>query len=409
MNIKESILMAFESIRANKLRASLTLLSIAIGVFSIIGVGTLIDSLNDTVSGTMDEMGENVFYITKMPLIEGGSRNWRKLRTRKAINFTQVKELKKRMKLSQSICTFAQQMGFKVKSGDLETDGNVKLAGVDENYFVNYNQKISKGRVLTEFDVLNKKNVAIIGNDVVVKVFPNTDPIGKTIRIKSQNFVVVGIGETKGALMGQSQDNYAIIPVTNFMQYYSSEWESLDISIKADSKQALNPTMDEAIGIMRSIRGVEPWEENNFELATNDSISQQFSGFTAYLAYFGFICGFISLVAAGVGIMNIMLVAVKERTREIGIRKAVGARQNWILMQFMIETITLCQIGGLIGIILGVGLAFALGALVGMTLSVPIFWIVISLLICTALGIVSGVYPAYKAAKLDPIEALRYE
>lgn len=409
MNIKESILMAFESVRANKLRASLTLLSIAIGVFSIIGVGTLIDSLNDTVSGTLDDMGENTFLVTKMPLVGGGGRSWRKLMSRKAINFTQVKELKKRMKTTQNICTFSEKNGYKIKSGDLETNSDVKVAGVDENYFLNYNLKIAKGRVLTEYDVQNKKNVAVIGNDLVVKIFPNINPIGKTIRIKSQNYLVIGVGETKGALLGQSQDNYAIIPVTTFMQYYSSEWESLGIMIRADSKIALNPTMDETIGIMRSIRNIEPGGDNDFEIATNESISDQFSGFTSYLAYFGFICGFISLLAAGVGIMNIMLVAVKERTREIGIRKAVGARQSWILMQFMIETITLCQIGGIIGIILGVGLAFTLGALVGMKLTVPIFWIVISLLICTALGIASGVYPAYKAAKLDPIDALRYE
>ena len=409
MNVLESILLAFDSVKVNKLRATLTLLSIAIGVFAIVGAGTLVTSINNAVTGEMAALGENMFSIYRIPKIQTGN-TWRKYRKRKPINYSEYEKFKERLTIAKAISASSSSGGHVVQYGSEDTDSDVSLIGADEDYFLVSNTGITEGRPLNSQDIEFNRKVALIGNDIIVKVFPNVSPIGKKIKIGNQRYTVVGILEEKGAILGQSQDNNVVIPITQFLKYYSYWWEeSLDITVVAYSREALQPTIDEAIGAMRSIRDVKPWQDNNFELETNESISEQFSSLTGYLSYFGLFSGAIALIAAGVGIMNIMLVSVKERTREIGIRKAVGAKRFWILLQFIIETITLCQIGGLIGIGLGIlGGTFLAGSL-GIDLTFPMDWIIISLVICTILGVVSGVYPAWKAATLDPIDALRYE
>lgn len=284
------------------------------------------------------------------------------------------------------------------------------MTGTDDLYFETNNINVASGRAFIEDDITFNRNVVIIGNDIVVQLFSNTEPVGKELIIGKQIYSVIGVLETKGAILGRSQDNIAIIPITQFLKYYSTRWEeSLTINVKAQSKDMLLPTIDEAIGILRGIRGDQPWELSSFELETNETISLQFASLTGYLSIFGFTTGIIALIAAGIGIMNIMLVTIKERTREIGLRKAVGAKRRWIMYQFIIETITLCQIGGALGIVLGLVLSSLFGKLLGLTLVIPTDWILYSILICTFLGLIFGAYPAMKASRLDPIEALRYE
>lgn len=410
MNIIESMLLAVDSIKVNKLRTLLTLLSISIGVFAIIGAGSLVGSINGTISSEMDKLGDNSFYIYRVPKIQMGDRAWRKYRSRKPITFSNVKEFKKKIQSVDLICTYSTSAGFALKYGNNETNQDVTIVGTDENYFIASNVLVDQGRQFSQADIDFDREVCVIGNDIVVKLFPNQDPLGKSIKIKNQHLTVIGVLPVKGAVMGQSQDNYILIPITNFLKYYASEWdESLSMILKARNKEMLPASMDEAIGVMRAIRNDKPGADNSFEIENNDSIGDQFASLTSYLTWFGFICGGMALIAAGVGIMNIMLVSVKERTKEIGIRKAVGAKNSWILLQFIIETITLCQIGGIIGIIMGVIVGGLFGKLVGMSLTIPWLWILGSLTICTLLGLVSGAYPAWKAAKLDPIDALRYE
>lgn len=409
MNFTESISQALESVKANKLRAGLTLLSISIGVFAIIFAGGVINSIDNTVTGEMSAMGENSFMIKRMPSIQMGGPTWFKYSKRKIINSKQLRELKKSVNSTPFISGEISDVGYVIKTPNFETDPDVTVIGGDELYFNLNNLDISEGRAITELDVYSTRNVAVIGKDIIVKIFPNTNPIGKKVTLQGQKYEVVGIIKERGAMLGRSQDNLMIIPLTSYMKYHSSLWESISIKVKAIDRLSLPYTIDEVVGSLRSIRNQKPWQENTFEVETNESITEQFSVFTTTLSYFGIFAGGFALLAAGIGIMNIMLVTVKERTREIGIRKAVGAKKSWILSQFIIETITLCQIGGAIGIVLGVIASFAVSMIIGLEIQLPFDWIFISILICTILGLVFGAFPAYKAANLDPIESLRYE
>lgn len=409
MNILESVKLAIDSIRVNKLRTFLTLLSISIGVFAIIGAGSLVASINSTVEGEIEALGETTFYIFKDPKIQMGN-SWRKYARRKPITYAQYQQLKNKLSLVSLASAVSVSSGQTVKFGNNETNPDVNLIGVDEDYFILENRNFSDGRNIVKSDIIANRNVAVIGNDVKVKLFPNINPIGKMITINNQKYEIIGVLEPKGAMFGQSQDNMVLIPITHLLNYFASFWESsVQIVLRARSRDEFTQAIDEAIGVMRLVRNLKPWEENDFEIETNESIKEQFSGLTKYLQWFGFISGGIALIAAGVGIMNIMLVSVKERTREIGVRKAVGAKRRWIMYQFIIEAITLCQVGGAIGIVVGILAGGAFGLMIGGTFSIPIGWVIFSVIICTLLGVAFGAYPAWKAAKLDPIEALRYE
>lgn len=409
MNIFESILQAFSTIRENKLRSGLILLSISIGVFAIFGAGTFVTALDNTVANEISDLGENTFQIKRTPSVQMGRRSWMKYRKRPRIQYNDVEKLKSRLTMSQFVSASTDDGGKIVKSRYIASDPNVTLSGVDANYFMNYNYDVEFGRAITEQDVQLKRNVAVVGTDVIKKVFPTLDVLGEKITIDNQQFEIVGILEEKGAVLGQSQDNKVMIPINIYLKYYSDWWESLNITIKAVDKVYFSETVDEAIGAMRILRNLKPWEDNDFEVETNDTIGEQFAGLTGFLTVFGVLIGLFTLIAAGIGITNIMLITVKERTREIGVRMAVGAKRHWILLQFIVETITICQVGGIIGILFGLLVVSVTSIAFGLSFVVPINWIFYSIIIATVLGMLSGIYPAYRASKLDPIDALRYE
>ncbi|MCK5740858.1 MAG: ABC transporter permease [Chlorobi bacterium] len=411
MNIIESILLALGAIAQNKLRSFFTLLSIAIGIFAIIGVGTLVSSMESAIFTEMDAMGENSFIVSQRPSMITSGREWRKYSKRKPITYSQVEHLKDEMQTAEMITVQSEAGGHTVINGNNKTNSNVKVVGTDENFFEIFNFGIAEGRGLSKEDIMYNRNVIVIGNDIAVKCFPDgSSPINERVKIKNQTYTVIGLLSIKGAMFGQSQDNMVLIPVTNYLKYFSNKWnESLRVTIKSDSRDNMEDCMDETIGLLRTVRNVKPWEQNDFEIETNEFITEQFSSFTKYISFFGLVCGGFVLLAAGVGIMNIMLISVKERTREIGLRKAVGAKRHWIVIQFIIETITLCQVGGAFGVVGGFLAASLLSMQIELTLVVPMGWILFSVGVCTFLGVTFGAYPAWKAAKLDPIEALRYE
>jgi putative ABC transport system permease protein len=406
----ESLAMALDSVRANKLRSGLTLLSIAIGIFAIIGAGTAVTSLNETVNGELADLGQNTFQVRRRPSVVIGRNQWLKYQKRKPINYTQASDFKSRMTSAQQISISNDDFNLIVKANGLDTDPDVSLYGVDGAYFECTNIEVDEGRQITDEDVAFNRAVILLGRDVAARLFPFGSPIGQEVSVKGHRYTVVGLVKARGALLGQKLDNLVIIPISSYLRFFTSEFnQTVDLFVKAGSSLEMPMVIDEAIGVMRILRNVKPGEENNFEIETNESIAKTFASFTDYLTYFGFGCGAIALIAAGVGIMNIMLVSVKERTREIGIRKAIGATRAVIMTQFVIEAVTLCQLGGIAGIILGLLGGVALSGALGLSAHAPVNWLLGSVGICTFLGIAFGSYPAWQAASLDPIEALRYE
>ena len=406
--------MAVDSVRAHKLRSSLTLLSIGIGVFAIIASSGITGTLQQTVSSQLADLGENSMLIQRTPSVQFG-HNWRKYRSRPDITMEVARGLREQMTTTQLISVSNTNSGFTVRSGDEASNPDVSLIGIDDMYFEVNAITLDDGRAFTEQEAVYGNNVAIIGTDLL-PLFADGQPLGKRITIRNQEFTVVGVLERKGGIVGQSQDNRVLIPLAVFIKSYTRRWDtSVDISVKAYSKDAVVATMDEAIGIMRSLRDLKPWEENNFEIDLNEALAGQFNNLSTAIVVVAWISGLGALIAAGIGIMNMMLVSVKERTREIGVRKALGARRNWITRQFLIESVTLCQFGGLTGVTGGLLISWGVTLFIrssqvpNLAFIFPWFAIVFSVVACTVIGVGFGFYPAWRAASLDPIEALRYE
>ena len=409
MEFGELIKLSLTAIRANKLRSALTLLGIVVGVFSIIAVMTAVRVLQHSIEEGLSELGSNTFQIQKFPaLFMGGHAQWEKFRNRKDITLEQSQFVADRMTNAMYIGLEAGRWGETVEFGSNKTNPNVGIDGETPGGIQTNNWTIKEGRSLTDDDQRQSRPVIILGQDVVKKIFPNRSPIGADVRVGSNKFLVIGVFESKGAAFGGSSDNFAVIPLSTFLDVYGKH-RSMHIMVKAKSAERYDEAVEEARMILRLARKVEPGQPDDFEIFSNDSLISTFNEFTLYVKLgIGFI-SFVSLLAAGVGIMNIMLVSVTERTREIGIRKAVGARRMNILGQFIAEAIVLCQIGGIIGILLGI-LSGNLAALAFDAPPVfPLDWAVIGFVLCSIIGIIFGVYPAWKAANLDPIESLRYE
>jgi putative ABC transport system permease protein len=406
--LKESFWMAIDAIRQNKLRSILTLLGISIGVFSVIGVMTAIRTLESSVESGLNVFAANTFVIQKYPSIQIGRRD-KKIRNRKNIDYDQYKKLKERAKLPVLVSVSEGSSIRNVKYKDISVKNYVSLLGGDEGSIRMYKTFISDGRNIAPDDVRYARNVCVLGMDVVDRLFPFEDPISKKIQIEGLNYYVVGVTERQGEAFGQSQDNYIAIPITNYLQKFSNKWTTLSINVEAASEKDYDKTREEVIGIMRTIRKVKAGEDNDFELETNDEMIETFSGFTGGIKLFALSVSVIALVVAGIGIMNIMLVSVTERIKEIGIRKAIGATKRDILTQFLMEAVFLSEFGGVVGIIMGIGAGNLVSFIFNIPAVIPFDWAIIGLLVCSVIGIGFGIYPAWKAAQLDPIESLRFE
>ncbi|MBA65278.1 MAG: ABC transporter [Candidatus Marinimicrobia bacterium] len=405
--VTESFWMAIDAIRKNKLRSSLTLLGISIGVFSVIGVMTAIRTLESSVASGLNVFATNTFVIQKYPEISFGDN--RKYRKRKNIDFSQYQKLKARSTLPILVSVLEGKSVRNVKYKDKVVKNYVSLIGGDDGTIRFYNTYLSDGRNFIDDDIHFGRNVCILGMDVVDRLFPFEDPISKKIKIEGLDYFVVGVTERQGEAFGESKDNFIAIPISTFLKRFSDRWTTLSIHVESSSESTFEKTKDEAIGLMRSIRKVNPEEENDFEVVTNTEMIEQFSGFTSGIKLFALCVSVIALVVAGIGIMNIMLVSVTERIKEIGIRKAIGATKKDILTQFLMEAIFLSEFGGVVGIVLGIAGGNIVSIIFNIPAVIPIDWTIIGLIVCSVIGIGFGIYPAWRAAQLDPIESLRFE
>jgi len=410
MKLTETIQVSLQSIKGNKLRTMLTVLGVVVGIFSIIVIMTIITMLQDSIQNGFSQLGQNTFQIQKFPAImTGGPGAWLKYRNRKDITLDDYYRLKDMLKEAQYVGAEQWQFGKVVKYGNKETNPNIQVAGITGDAFKTNNWSTIEGREIRDLDVNYSNDVCDIGQDVVEKLFPNIDPVGQYIRVDGLPLRVIGVLDKQPSLFGSSHDSFIIMPITTFESKYGKYGRSINITVMSYSDTDYNAVIDAAIGYMRTIRKVEPGKDNDFDIFSNDSIIGQINNITGGVKIGAMAVSIIALIAAGVGIMNIMLVSVTERTREIGIRKAIGARRSTILSQFLIEAITLCLIGGLIGIVLGVGVGNLAGSQLNAQMAVPVDWVLIGFSLCILVGVVFGTYPAYKAANMDPIEALRYE
>ncbi len=401
--------MALSAIAGHKLRSALTLLGVMIGVFSIIVVMTAVRVLQNNIESQLSQLGANSFQIRKFPGAFFGVTDFEKFWRRKDISYGDGIMVQERSTLARSVGMESDFWGGMATSRYGKSPPNVRLFGETPGSFPAKNWVIGEGRSFMDHDLDSARAVCILAGGLAEVLFPHSSAVGEEVKLDGIKYQVVGVLETKGQMLGGNQDNFAIIPLTTGLNRYGRRWRSLSILVQAPSQELFADTREEVRGILRVARKVPPGKEDDFEIFSNDSLVTQFQAFTLAVRVGMALISSISLLAAGIGIMNIMLVSVTERTREIGVRRAIGAKKRNIITQFIVEAIVLCEVGGLMGVALGViggnGVAYALE----MPVVIPMDWIFFGLLICSFVGIIFGTYPAVKAANLDPIESLRYE
>jgi putative ABC transport system permease protein len=408
MRFDQLFSISFQSILNNKLRTSLTILGVVVGIFSIIVIMTIITMLQNSIEGGLAMLSKNTFQIQKFDAMQGPSHD-RSQRNRKDITIDQAKRLKELLAEALYVGAEQWQGGKVVKYGNLETNPNVHVGGQTIDAMRTNDFNVEYGRDFRESDMQYSADVCILGKEVVEKIFPNMDPINQIVRVDNKPLRVIGLMEKQPEMFGESHDNYVLVPITTWQSIYGKYGRSVNIMVTAPSAESYDDVIESAIGHFRKIRKVEVGQPDDFSIFSNESLITQVNDITGPIKIGALAVSLVALLAAGVGIMNIMLVSVTERTREIGIRKAVGARKSSILTQFLIEAIILCLFGGAVGIIIGIAIGNLAGSFLSAQFAIPVDWVIIGISMCIIVGLIFGTYPAYKAANLDPIESLRYE
>ncbi|MBK8518189.1 MAG: ABC transporter permease [Saprospiraceae bacterium] len=413
MNNLENIFLALGSIKANLLRSLLTLLIIAVGITCLVGILTAIDSILFSMSDNFNRLGANSFSIR--PLSESLRSNDRGRRQKAADNilFDQAMDFKSSYIYSaskvsiESFCTG----NATVKTGDKKTNPNVRVIGVDENYMNTSAYELVAGRNFTNNEVFSTSNKVILGSEIIKTLFDEKPEkaVGNDVYINSNRYKIIGALKSKGSSSGGGNDRRVFIPLYNSKVLYGYADKPYNITVAVANPNEMDDAANHAIGTMRNVRKLKVSQQNDFEIRKSDGILNQLKEMTSTLRWSTVVIAMLTLLGASIGLMNIMLVSVTERTKEIGIRKAIGATRRNVMMQFLIEAIVICLMGGFVGIFLGILMGFGVSVMVEGRFFIPWNWMLLGFSVCIIVGLVSGLYPALKASKLDPIEALRYE
>ncbi|WP_306640041.1 ABC transporter permease [Sanyastnella coralliicola] len=407
--IAENIKVSLRAIRSQLLRTILTVSIIALGIMALIAMVTATESLKGSITESFSSVGTNTFSIRNKR--SRGRRMGRIEKQTPPISYREAREFKRDLDADATISLSAMGSGMAtIKYKSEKTNPNVQVLGIDENYLHNSGYELSSGRNFTANDLSTPQNLVILGKDVVGKLFDSwDDPVDKVVSIGSIPYRVVGVLSEKGKIMGMSQDNQCFITLTNLKKQYATANTNYSISVMVDRVEDMDDVIAETYGVMKVVRGDRLGEDQSFEVQQSSGMMDTMTDGVDYVSYAAVIIGLITLFGAGIGLMNIMLVSVTERTKEIGVRKAVGANSRTIMLQFLVEAIVIGQIGGIMGILLGIGVGNIVASFMNTPFVIPWYWIMVGVTMCLITSVASGIFPAFKAAKLDPIESLRYE
>ena len=411
--VKENIKIALGSIKTQLLRTILTIIIIAIGITALVSILTVVSALENTLSSNFASMGANTFTIRQYELEVriGGGRRGEREKINPIISYPQAKDFQEKYNypFTNSSLSFIATSTAEVKFENKKTDPEITVVGVDENFAPNSGLELAAGRNFTGFDIENNNYVCVVGSDFEKGLLKDVNPIDKVISIRGAKFKVIGILKEEGSTFGNSQDLRVMIPIQVARSLFTQPNINYNLSVMVEKKELLEAAIDQAMITMRQVRKQNPVEENNFGIIRSDELINQILSLTSVLSASAWIIGIITIFGSSIALMNIMLVSVTERTREIGVRKALGAKRKTIAFQFFTETIVIGQLGGLVGIILGVTFGSIAASLLEFTFVIPWMAIIAAVVTSFVVALVSGLYPAIKASKLDPVEALRYE
>lgn len=408
---KENTKIALDSIKSQALRTSLTVLIIAIGIWALVGVLTLVTALENSLLNNFASMGANTFSISQYDFSSEINQNDTEQRVNPIISYPQAKAFqdKYNFPFTTTSLSFTAGSAIEVKYQDKKTDPEISVVGIDENFCPNKGLEVVKGRNMNSFDVANNNYVCILGSDFEKGLFANLNPIDKVISIRGAKFKVIGVLKEKGSTFGNSQDLRVLIPTQVARSLFSAPNINYDLDVMVHNEALLNEAVDDAIITMRRVRKLSPVEKDNFGIERSDDLRRTLMEEVAFLSVIAWVIGLLTVFGSTIALTNIMLVSVTERTREIGVRKSLGAKRSTIGWQFLTETFVISQLGGLLGLILGIGTGYLISSLLKFEFSTPWLAIIATIVTTIVVTIISGLVPALKAAKLDPVEALRYE